>query len=131
MGEVVDLVQTHTSMANDMASNGIWKSESCSDAGLIHGGDIVDCLLGAACRHWCSAVVPVTMRSSQGARGSRGSWGSGGNRPTEEAGSECRIILEGLTKVLTNQDKLLTRKGGQVCQHSREGQVEGRVVAKA
>jgi len=59
---------------------------------------------------------------SQGARGSRRSWSSGGNCPTEEVGSKYRIVLEGLTEVLTDQDKLLVRKGGWVHQHDREGQ---------
>ena len=110
-----------------MASNGVQNGKSHSDVGLIHRGDMVDCLLGVACRCWHSVGVPVTMRrvglrSPQGARGSCRSWGSGGNHPTEEVGSKCRIIPEGLTEVLTNRDKLLMRKGGWVHQHSREGQ---------
>ncbi len=62
MGKVVDLAQTHTSMANDVAGDGVWNSEGCSDAGLVHGGNGVDCLLGVTCRHWHSAGVPATMR---------------------------------------------------------------------
>ncbi len=62
MGKVMDLVQTHTSMANDMAGNGVQNGESRSDAGLIHGGEGVDCLLGVMCRHWHSVRVPAMMR---------------------------------------------------------------------
>ncbi len=46
MGKVVDLAQTHTSMANDVASDSVRNSEGRGDAGLIHRGDGVDCLLG-------------------------------------------------------------------------------------
>ncbi len=46
VGEVMDLAPTHTSTANDMASDSIWNSRGSSDAGLIHRGDGVDCLLG-------------------------------------------------------------------------------------
>ena|SRR5258708_5186767 len=121
------LAQTCTSMADDVASDSIWNSKSHSDAGLIHRGDMVNCLLGAACRCQCSVGVPVMtrrvgLRSSQGARGSHMSWGSRGNHPTKEVGSKYRIVLEGLTKVLTDQDELLVRKGCWVHQHSREGQ---------
>ena len=99
----MDLAQTHTSTANGMAGDSVQNSESHSDVQLIHGGDMVDCLLGAACRHWHSAGVPAMMkrvgpRSCQGARGSCRSWGSGGSQPTKEAGSECRISLEGLLR---------------------------------
>ena len=117
----MDLVQTHTSMANDVASNGIQNGKSCSDVWLVHGGNMIDCLLGAVCRCQCSAGVPATMRRRvglricQGARGSRRSWDSRGSHPTEEAGSEYRISSEGLTEVLTNQEKLLMRKGGRAC----------------
>src|SRR5258708_14948851 len=126
MGEIVDLVQTHTSMANDMAGNGIQNGESHSDAWLIHRGDGVDCLLGVACRHWHSVGVPVTMRrvgprSCQGPRGSRRSWGRGGSLPHEE-GDEHRVITDGLTEVLTNRNKLLMREGSLAHRHSREGQ---------
>ncbi len=56
MGKVMDLAQTHTSMANDVAGDSIWNGESCSDVGLIHRGDMIDCLLGVACGCWHSAV---------------------------------------------------------------------------
>src|SRR5258708_37004430 len=99
-----------------MASNGVQNGKSHSDVGLIHRGDMVDCLLGVACRCWHSVRVPVTMRrvglrSPQGARGSCRSWGSGGNHPTEDKGSKGRINLEGLTKCMTSCDKLITMKG--------------------
>ena len=58
----MDLAQTHTSMANDMASDGIWNGKSHGDAWLVHRGDMVDCLLGAVCRCWCSAGVPAMMK---------------------------------------------------------------------
>src|SRR5260221_14376517 len=62
MGKVVDLVQTHTSMANDVASDSVRNREGRGDAGLIHRGDGVDCLVGVTCRCWCSAGVPAMMR---------------------------------------------------------------------
>ncbi len=62
MGKVMDLVQTHTSMANDMAGDGVQNGEDHSDAGLVHGGNGVDCLLGVTCRCQHSAGVPATMR---------------------------------------------------------------------
>src|SRR5258708_3221579 len=62
MGKVVDLVQTCTSMANDVAGDSVQNGESHSDAGLIHGGDGVDCLLGVTCRHRHSVGGPVMMR---------------------------------------------------------------------
>src|SRR6266481_3155136 len=61
VGKVMDLVQTCTSMANDMAGNSVWNGKGRSDAGLIHRGNGVDCLLGAMCRRRCSAGVPATM----------------------------------------------------------------------
>src|SRR5260221_14568706 len=61
MGKVMDLAQTCTSTANDVASNGIWNSKSRSDVGLVHGGDGVDCLLGVMCRHQHSVRVPAMM----------------------------------------------------------------------
>src|SRR5258708_6535847 len=126
MGKVMDLAQTHTSMANDVASDSVWNSESCSDAWLVHRGNGIDCLLGAACRCQCSAGVPAMMRrvgprSCRGARGSHRSWGRGGSPPHEE-GDKCRVVTNGLTKVLTDCDKLLTREGGLAHRHSREGQ---------
>jgi hypothetical protein len=127
MGKVMDLVQTRTSTANDMAGNGVWNGEGSSDAGLVHGGDMVDCLLGAACRRRRSAGVPATTgrvgpRSSRGAGGRRGSWGSGGNLPTKEAGGERRVLREELTKVGAHGDQLLASEGGRVRRHRREGQ---------
>ena len=62
MGKVMDLVQTRTSTANDVAGNGIWNGEGHSDAGLVHRGNGVDCLLGATCRHQHSVGVPAMMR---------------------------------------------------------------------
>ena len=64
MGKVMDLAQTCTSTANDVASNGIWNSKSRSDVGLVHGGDMVDCLLGVACR--CQHSVGVQGMSETG-----------------------------------------------------------------
>ena len=127
MGKVMDLVQTHTSTTNDVASNSVRNGESCSDAWLIHGGDGIDCLLGAMCRHQHSARVPAAMRRvgpriSQWARGHSRAWGSGGNCSTKEVGSKCRVIMEDLTEVLTNHNELLAGEGCWVCQHHREGQ---------
>src|SRR5258708_38375122 len=126
MGKVIDLAQTHTSMANDMASDGVWKSEGRSDAGLVHRGDGVDCLLGATCRHWHSAGVPAMMRRvgpriARGARGGHGSWGRG-REPSQEVGSKHRVLADELTKVLPNLRELFARKGGLAHRHSREGQ---------
>src|SRR5258708_37392829 len=45
MGKGMDLAQTHTSMANDVAGDGIRNGEGCRDAVLSHGGDGVDCRL--------------------------------------------------------------------------------------
>src|SRR5258707_14249371 len=96
MGKVVDLVQTHTSTANDIASDGILNGESHSDAGLVHGGDEVDCLLGEMCRCQHSARIPVMtrrvgLRISQGTRGWCSPWGSGGSLPHKK-GNECRVV---------------------------------------
>src|SRR5258708_16864268 len=118
MGKVMDLVQTHTSMANDVAGNGIQNSESRSDARLIHRGDGIDCLLGAACRCRHSAGVPamtrrVGPRSCQRARGSRRSWGRRRSLPHEE-GDEHGVITDGLTEVLTDHDKLLVSEWSPV-----------------
>src|SRR5258708_3053710 len=60
-------------------------------------------------------------RRGKGARGSHRSWGRGGSPPHEE-GDKCRVVANGLTKVLTDCDKLLAREGGLACRHSREGQ---------
>ena len=57
----MDLAQTHTSTANDVAGDGIQNGKGCSDAGLVHRGDGVDCLLGVMCRCWCSVGVPVMI----------------------------------------------------------------------
>ncbi len=96
MGKVMDLVQTHTSTANDMAGNGIRNGKGRSDVGLIHGGDGVDCLLGVTCRCRHSVGVPATtrrvgLRIAQEARGGCGSWGRG-REPCQEVGSKCRIL---------------------------------------
>ncbi len=126
VGKVMDLAQTHTSMANDMASNGIRNGEGCSDAGLVHRGNGVDCLLGAMCRHWHSVGVPamtrrVGLRIAQGARGGCRSWGRG-REPGQEVGSEHRVLANELTEVLPNRGELFARKGGLACRHCREGQ---------
>ncbi len=125
----MDLVQTHTSMANDMAGDGVQNGEDHSDAGLVHGGNGVDCLLGVMCRHWHSVGVPATtrrvgLRIARGARGGRRSWGRG-REPCQEVGSECRVLANELTKVLPNHGELFTRKGGLACRHHREGQSRG------
>src|SRR5260221_12469398 len=96
MGKVVDLAQTHTSTANDVAGDGIQNGKGCSDAGLVHRGDGVDCLLGVMCRCWCSVGVPAMMRRvglgmAGGARGGHGSWGRRGE-PGEEVGSDLRVL---------------------------------------
>ncbi len=126
MGKIMDLVQTCTSMANDVASDSFWNGKSHSDVGLVHRGNGVDCLLGAMCRHWCSARVPVMMRRvgpriSQGTRGWCSPWGSGGSLPHKK-GNECRVVMNGLTEVLTDCDKLLVRERGPAHRHCREGQ---------
>src|SRR5258708_13911427 len=100
MGKVMDLAQTCTSMANDMAGDGVQNGESCSDAQLVHRGNGVDCLLGAACRCQCSAGVPAMMRrvgprSCQRARGSRRSWGGRGSPPYAK-GEQGRALTEAL-----------------------------------
>ncbi len=69
----MDLAQTHTSMANDVAGDGVQNGESHSDVGLIHRGDMINCLLGVACRCWHSAGVPAMMRRVD----PRSSWGPG------------------------------------------------------
>src|SRR5258708_37907238 len=104
MGKVMDLAQTRTSTANDMASNSIRNGEDCSDAGLIHGGDGVDCLLGATCRHRCRAGVPVTTRRggsrvARGGGGGCGCWGSG-RQPCQEVGRECGVLGDWPTAVV-------------------------------
>src|SRR5260221_9143568 len=124
MGKVMDLAQTHTSTANDMASDGIRNGKGCSDAGLIHGGNGVDCLLGATCRHWHSAGVPamtrrVGPRIAQGARGGRGSWGRGRGEPGQEVGSKHRVLVDELTKVMPDHRELFARKRGLACTHCR------------
>ncbi len=116
MGKVMDLAQTCTSMANDVAGDSVWNSKSHSDAGLIHGGDGVDCLLGVTCRHWHSARVPATMRRvglriSQGTRGWCSPWGSGRSLPHKK-GDKCRVVMNGLTEILTDHNKLLMRERG-------------------
>src|SRR5258708_38265463 len=102
MGKVMDLVQTHTSMANDMAGDGVWNGKGRGNAGLVHGGNGVDCLLGATCRHQCSAGVPVTMRRvgpriAGEARGCRRSWGRG-RESGAEVRSEHRVLADEVTK---------------------------------
>src|SRR5260221_801853 len=121
MGKVMDLAQTHTSTANDMASDGIRNGEGRSDAGLVHGGNGVDCLLGVTCRCQCSVGVPAMMmrvgpRIAQGARGGCGSWGRG-REPGQEVGSKHRVLANELTKVLPNCGELFTRKGGPAHRH--------------
>ena len=101
MGKVMDLAQTHTSTANDVTGDGVWNGEGCSDVGLIHRGNGVDCLLGVTCRCWHSAGVPAMMRRvgpriAQGARGGRRSWGRRRERG-QEVGSECRVLVDLLT----------------------------------
>ena len=121
----MDLAQTCTSMANDMAGNGIQNGEGHSDVGLIHGGNGVDCLLGATCRCWHSVGVPATMRVglriAQGARGGRGSWGRG-REPGQEVGGKHRVLSNELTEVLPNRRELFARKGGPAHRHCRERQ---------
>ncbi len=122
----MDLTQTHTSTANDVAGDGVRNGESHSDAWLIHGGNGVDCLLGAACRHQHSVGVPATMRrvgprSCRRARGSHRSWGRRRSLPHKE-GDEHRVVMDGLTEVLTDRDKLLTSEWSPARRHSREGQ---------
>src|SRR5258708_3159228 len=101
MGKVMDLAQTHTSTANDVTGDSVWNGEGCSDVGLIHRGNGVDCLLGVTCRHRHSAGVPAMMRRvgpriAQGARGGRRSWGRRRERG-QEVGSECRVLVDLLT----------------------------------
>lgn len=121
----MDLAQTRTSTTNDVAGDGVRNGEGGSDAGLIHGGDGVDSLLGATCRRRRSAGVPATTRRV-GRRISRAtwcrsrSWGRRRNQP--KAGGERRVLRKDLAEVCSNGDQLLASERGRVRRHGREGQ---------